>query len=599
MPKFTEEQNEQYYRVRLDPFRLRHAKGMEHRSRCPVHGGNNPTQFWVDIAEGNWCCFSCGAKGPSAFMLELALLKAELGRPPLNDEVVRSLEQVLGAPFVQRVYTEPIDRGKKGWDRKQARDFYRYTDEIGDELFTVWRFVDRNGKKITPADRPCPCRENPESDCVHECKDGRIWATKGVRRVLYRLPAVISSSVVFVVEGEKNANDLGRALSTYIKRNGGFPLGAMMLDHVAVTTNPGGATAWKPEFGFGRYFSGKVVIKLGDNDGPGRLHDESACRDIAPHALKVFTLDLPVGEGEDISDYLELHAIDDFLKLLPLRKEWYTPEPDYAVVEESLEPRVLLVKPSQLVRSGAIDGGDWLVKGFIERGTRGLVVAPPKTGKSLLFLELVLCLAAQLRFLGADAYSRPLKCAVVSREDGPAMVYRRLKQLAAGHNIGAWDIDQNILVNTIEQSSRFKIDRDEDVREMADWLKMCGIEFCVIDVLNRLHDQQENSSDDMTRVMAKFDELAALSGAQICVIHHTNKAGGVKGSTSIAGWADYVVTLEQSLDEDAVKTIHLKTKSAGSVAPRDVRYHQSEDQTASRIQLLYKEPEKINSRVSA
>lgn len=599
MAKLTVDQNEQFFRIRLDPYRLRHSKGTEHRSRCPIHGGNNPSSFWVDIAEGNWCCFSCGAKGPSAYALEQHLLKAEINRPPLHDEVMKSIETVLGTPFVQRVYTEPIDRAKKGWDRKQARDFYRYTDEIGDEIFTVWRFVDRNGKKLTPADRPCPCRENPESECAHGCTDGRIWSTKGVRRVLYRLPDVIASALVFVVEGEKNANDLSRALALYIKRNGGFPLGAMRLDRIAVTTNPGGATQWKQEYGFGRYFSGKVVIKLGDNDGPGRYHDESVCADVSRYAFKTFTLGLPVGEGEDISDYLEAHSIDDFLALLPQRKEWKAEVKPDAVIEETLDPRVLLVKPSQLVKSSEDAAGDWLVKGFIERGTRGLVVAPPKTGKSLLFLELVLCLSAQLRFLGADAYHRPVKCAVISREDGPAMVYRRLRQLAAGHNLGAWEIDQNILVNTVEQSSRFKIDREEDVKEMADWLKMCGIEFCVIDVLNRLHDQQENSSDDMTKVMARFDELALLSGSQICVIHHTNKAGGVKGSTSIAGWADYVVTLEQSLDDEAMKTIHLKTKSAGSAPPRDVRYWQSEDQSQSRIQLLYRDVTEIKPRRTA
>jgi hypothetical protein len=586
MAKFKEEQNENYFRVRLDPFRLRHAKGMEHRSRCPIHGGNNPTQFWVDFAEGNWCCFSCGEKGGSAYTLEQKLLAAELKRGPMHDEVMRALETVMGTPFVQRVYAEPLDKGKRGWDRRQARDFYRYTDEIGDELFTVWRFVDRNGKKITPADRPCPCRDNPEAECAHGCTDGRIWTTKGVRRVLYRLPDVIASNVVFVVEGEKNANDLSRALALYIKRNGGFPLGAMTLDHVAVTTNPGGATQWKPEYGFGRYFIGKVVIKLGDNDGPGRLHDEAACKDIAPHALKVFTLELPVGEGEDISDYLEGNTVEDLLKLLPMRKEWTVPEPKHAVVEESLEPRVLLVKPSQLVSSSSGDVGDWLVKGFIERGTRGLVVAPPKTGKSLLFLELVVCVANQLRFLGADVYHRPIKCAVISREDGPGMVHRRLKQLAAGHNLSGYEVDQNILVNTHEQSDRFKIDCAEDVEEMAQWLKMSGIEFCVIDVLNRLHDKQENSSDDMTRVMQRFDELAAKSGSQVCVIHHTNKVGGVKGSTAIEGWADYIVRLEQSPEDDSTKTIHLKTKSMGSAVPRTIQYYQSDDQAVSRIQLV-------------
>ena len=585
MAKFTIEQNEQYYRVRLDPYKLRHSKGVEHRSRCPIHEGSNATQFWMDFAEGNFCCFSCGVKGPSAYMLEQQLLKAELNRNPLNDEVVASLEKVLGTPFVQRTYSEPLDKAKKGWDRRQARDFYRYTDELGDELFTVWRFVDRQGKKLTPADRPCPCRENQDAECALGCSDGRVWSTKGVRRVLYRLPDVIASSLVFVVEGEKNVNDLSRALALYIKQNGGLPLGNMTLDRVAVTTNPGGAAAWKPEHGFGRYFTGKVVIKLGDNDEPGRLHDRNACADIAPHALKTFTLALPVGEGEDISDFLAERSIEDLLKLLPNRKEWATSQRKEPVIAETLEPRTLLVKPSELL-GGENPDGDWLVQGLIERGTRGLVVAPPKTGKSLLFLELVTCLATRRGFLGARPYHRPVKCAVISREDGPRMVYRRIKQLTLGHNGDPLELDRNLLVNTIEQSDRFKIDRPEDIAEMADWLKMMGVEFCVIDVLNRLHDQQENSSDDMTKVMQRFDELAARSGAQICVIHHTNKAGGVKGSTSIEGWADYIVRLEQSPDDEAVKTLYLKTKSSGASVPRTIRYYQSEDHAESRIQVV-------------
>jgi hypothetical protein len=101
----TSEQNEQYFRIRLDPFKLQHSKGMEHRAVCPLHGGSNPSQFWVDIAEGNWCCFSCGAKGGSAFAFEQAFLKAErhLQQAPPADEIVKSLEAVLGTPFVQRV----------------------------------------------------------------------------------------------------------------------------------------------------------------------------------------------------------------------------------------------------------------------------------------------------------------------------------------------------------------------------------------------------------------------------------------------------------------------------------------------------------------
>jgi hypothetical protein len=336
VPKFTPEQNEQYYRVRLDSYKLRHSKGMEYRAICPLHGGSNPTQLWVNLAEGNFYCFSCQAKGGSAYTFEQELLKAQHPSQisPSHDEAQRSLEQVMGTPFVQRTYAQPIETGLTiGWDRRQARDKYIYTDEDGEEVFTVWRFVDRIGRKITPPDHPCACKRNPGAECEAGCAGGRVWGNKGLRRVLYRLPDVMQSMLVFVVEGEKNADDLSRALATYISKHRGFEFGNMVLDRVGVTTNPGGAGEWRAAHGFGRYFFRKTVIKLGDNDASGRLHDEAACSDIAKWARRLFTLALPVEEGEDISDFLAAHTIDDFLKLLPQRVEWKLPKQTGATCE--------------------------------------------------------------------------------------------------------------------------------------------------------------------------------------------------------------------------------------------------------------------------
>ncbi len=589
MPKFTPEQNEQYYIARLDSFKLHHSKGMEYRSICPLHGGSNNSQLWVNLAEGNFYCFTCQAKGGGAYTFEQEFLKAQHpnGVAPSNDEVVASLEKIMGTPFVQRTHSMPVETGKtKGWDRRQARDRYLYTDEDGEEIFSVWRFVDRTGNKVTPPDHPCACRHNPDGECEPGCVEGRVWGNKGLRRVLYRLPDVLQSIVVFVVEGERNANELSRALASFISKNKGLPFGDLVLDRVAVTTNPGGAAQWKPELGFGRYFFRKTVIKLGDNDAAGRMHDEAVCADVAKWARRVFTLSLPVGEGEDISDYLAAHPIEEFLKLLKNRVEWQLPrQTKEPLVAEEAEPRTLLVRPSALV-SGMEPGGDWLVDGLIERGTRGLVVAPPKTGKSLLFLDMVLCLATGQRFLGARPYSRPVRCAVISREDGPSIVHRRLQQLAAGHGLSALDVDANIRVNTSKQSSQFKIDHEVDLREMAEWLKAERVEFCVLDVFSKLHSQQENSTDDMVSVMQGFDELARLSGAQVCVIHHTNKTGDVRGSSAIRGWADYVVTLEQDQEDVEVKHLRLQTKQSGAIAPRSIRYWQSEDLKVSKIRLL-------------
>ena len=588
MPQLTPEQTENYYRIRLDPYKLHPAQGMKYRSMCPFHGGSNSSSFSVDLSEGWFICFSCQEKGPSPYVFEQKMQAKELGHVPEHDIIQRKLEQIVGMPFTQRVYTEPLVKDAKGgWNRKQARDFYRYTDEWGKEVCTVWRFVDRQGKKLTPPDHPCICQTNPDAECEAGCVGGRVWGAAGVKRVLYRLPELIQSMVVFVVEGEKNANDLSRALAAYIAKHKGFPVSSTLtVDHVAVTTNIGGSSGWKKEYNYGRYFFGKFVIKLGDNDAPGKMHNIAVCEDVAPYASRVMTLDLPVGDGEDISDYLATHSVEDFTKLLPNCKDWVLPKSkEITIGKESLEPRRLLVKPSELVAPGDL-GGDWLVDRLIQRGTRGLVIAKPKTGKSLFLLDVAISLATQGRVLGLKPYHRPVRVAMISREDGPQLLIDRIKMLATGRNLSMRDIDQNIRVNTEEQSKRFKIDNQGDLEEMAQWLRSEAIEFCIIDVLARLHFGKENSADEMTKVMLKFDELSQLSGSQICVIHHANAEGEGRGSTAIDGWADYIFRLENDLEDQALKKLSVRTKASGHVIPKIMRYKQSDDMKESRIELV-------------
>lgn len=587
MPQLTPAQIELYYRIRLDPYRLTPSQGMKYRAMCPLHGGNNPSQLSVDLAEGWFICFSCQEKGPSPYAFEQKMQALEHGHVPQHDMIQSKLEQIIGMPFTQRVYNEPLKKEAKGWNRKYARDFYRYTDEWGKEVCTIWRFVDRDGNKLTPPDHPCPCQTNPDAECEAGCVGGRVWGATGVRRVLYRLPELIQSFVVFVVEGEKNANDLSRALATYIAKHKGFPVSnTLTVDHVAVTTNIGGASAWKKEYKYGRHFFGKFVIKLGDNDAPGKMHNQATCEDIAPYASKLMTLDLPVGDGEDISDYLANHTVEEFVKLLPTCKDWILPKSKESIIgKESLEPRRLLIKPSELVAPGD-PGGDWLVDRLIQRGTRGLIVAKPKSGKSLFMLDIAISLATQGRVIGLKPYHRPVRVAVISREDGPKLLIDRIKMLAVGRNITMREVDQNLRVNTEEQSRRFHIDNQADLDEMAMWLRAENIEFCIIDVLARLHFGKENSADDMTKVMLKFDELAEKSGAQVCVIHHSNAAGEGRGSSAIDGWADYIFRMESDIDDDSLKKLSVRTKASGHVIPKMMKYRQSEDLTESRIELV-------------
>jgi 5S rRNA maturation endonuclease (ribonuclease M5) len=142
---------------------------------------------------------------------------------------------------------------------------YDYADEHGEMLYQVVRYEPKTFGQRQP-------------DGV----GGWIWK-KHSRQVLYRLREVLGNSIVFVVEGERDAETL---------RSFGF----------VATTNSGGARAeWLPEYTAA--LAGRDVILIPDDDPPGRERVARIARALIGHAARVRYLDL---EGaKDITDWFE------------------------------------------------------------------------------------------------------------------------------------------------------------------------------------------------------------------------------------------------------------------------------------------------------
>ena len=158
---------------------------------------------------------------------------------------------------------------------------YRYCDEDGRSLyeFARWeRYVDgRREKKLRP--RLPGATRNGIGD---------------VRRVIYRLPEVLASESVFVVEGEKDVEAL---------RSHGF----------VGTCNPFGAGKWKPDYN--EAFRGKEVIVFPDADLPGRNHAADVVRNLLGIAASVCVVEL--AGAKDIADWFAAgHSEVEFLQIV-------------------------------------------------------------------------------------------------------------------------------------------------------------------------------------------------------------------------------------------------------------------------------------------
>ena len=158
--------------------------------------------------------------------------------------------------------------GNGGKPRFSVDKAYDYQDSTGKLVFQVCRLDPKDFRQRRP-----------------DGAGGWIWNLKGVVRIPYRLPELIKADTVYIVEGEKDADNLV-ALS------------------LSATCNPGGAGKWLREFT--QYFQGKRVIILPDNDEPGQAHALTVARKLHGIATSVKIVELPgLPEKGDVSDWLQ------------------------------------------------------------------------------------------------------------------------------------------------------------------------------------------------------------------------------------------------------------------------------------------------------
>jgi hypothetical protein len=173
--------------------------------------------------------------------------------------------------------------------RPQAEARYDYHDGAGKLLFQVVRFRPKDFRQRRPAGQ--------NDSKVTTDPDGTrwVWETTGVRRVLYRLPKVLEAvearRVVFVLEGEKDADNAARV-------------------GVDATTSPGGAGKWRPEYADS--LAGADVVVVPDNDTdpyPGQKHAADAARSLEGKAARVRVLELPSERnGRPVKDFSDWQA---------------------------------------------------------------------------------------------------------------------------------------------------------------------------------------------------------------------------------------------------------------------------------------------------
>jgi len=534
----TPAQKRCYFEARLSGQRFP-VTGRDVNVRCPFHS-DKAASLSINVEKGVWKCHAgCGQGGPVEF--EKLLSNCDVPTAMAN------ISEVCGLQNRPMFNSEP-------------EAIYKYLDEDRKELFEKLRYAP---KRFSQRARGA---------------DGQwVYSLADVRKVLYNLPEVITANAVAIVEGEKDANNLkafGEALSKE------FP-----GTRFAATTNFDGAGKWKPEYS--PYLAGKHVVIIPDNDSPGEEHARTVAASILSYARSVRIVNLPgLDLHGDVSDYLQTRQPKDLIAEIKKTPHW-KPQPGNLLIEA---PHFLTSSSPEI---------DWLVDEVIQRGANGFICSLPKVGKSWLAADLALSLALGLPWVGFDV-RRPIKVALITREDNPALTRWRLDRLLTGKNRLKTELAERLYVNSREQSPEFRLDKAELFAPMIAELKIVQPEFVLLDVFNILHSADENDNTEMRQILELLNRLQREVGCAIGAIHHFNKSiegsltQRLRGSSAIAGWAEWLIGVEAV--DSHIRKMQFELKAAESPEALCYRINGEKFDGWSRIERADWIPEKATKR---
>jgi hypothetical protein len=522
--ELSESQYRKYFEFRLASNKFRKS-GVGYMAQCCFHQ-DRTASLSINTEKGVWNCHAgCGAAGIIEFEKKFSGCD--------NQAAIGKIAEIIGEPQLSIKYSTEI--------------VYNYTDVFGKLIFQVVRAANKKFSQRRP-----------------DGKGGNISNLGNIKKVLYRLPEVVTAKQVIICEGEKDADNLSAAIAKEKKYKA-----------LAVTTSAGGAGSWRDEYAL--YLIGKQVVVIPDNDDVGRAYAETVAASAFryAHAVKVLTLpDLP--PKGDVSDYLQSHTVED-LVVASQNCPWWRPP----VSETSLFMTVTQFEEK------SVDAIDWLVEGLIQRGSNGLMIARPKSGKSFAVLDLAIALASGQKWMDFYVPKRS-RVALVSREDYYGLTQWRERKLRAHRGLTATDLDGWLYINAKGLRPKFVLDDPNEVKNLVTDLKRYQTEFLILDVMRVLHSSDENDNTEIQKIVDVLNGIQQDVGCSICMIHHHNKKDDVplteraRGASAIAGYAEFICGIGLTDADEKVREFECELKA--SIAP-DMFYWRITDTAEDGIKL--------------
>jgi len=442
---------------------------------CPFHNDTDPS-LSVNYRTGQFNCFGCNKKG--------SIFDYYMARHGVDYKTAfNALAQEAGVS--EKVTSKIVET-------------YDYTNEAGKLIFQTTRHEPKDFRQRQP-----------------DGKGGWIWNLQGVQLSPYNLPEVIKSDTVFIVEGEKDVENLRKI-------------------GLVASCNPMGAGKWRPEYN--EHFRGKNIIILPDNDKAGQEHASQVAKNLHGIASSIRIVELPgLPVKGDVSDWIQAGGIKASLEELTKNTLEYklseTSHVGGGQLDSSIPaPFAYLQKGSDLRQLEIVI--EWVIMNLLPKQSITILYGPGGIGKTWLSLILSQAIAAVDNFMGLAAVQMPV--VYIDFENPYPVLIDRVKRIGID-DVLFWHNSNEVL-----KPPRL----DSDKWELYKTLPHGSL--LIFDTLRASQSKDENDSQHMAFVMQRLKELRDL-GFTILLLHHTPKGNDrtYKGSTAIIDLADHALSLHK------------------------------------------------------
>lgn len=209
----------------------------------------------------------------------------------------------------------------------------------------------------------------------------------------------------------------------------------------------------------------------------------------------------------------------------------------------------------------ADDREDWIIRDVIPRGEPAIWAGPPKAGKTWAALDVAMCVARGVSWLGGaheNTVGGPARVLVVALEDSRRRLATRLWELARGYDTTPNDPTIAAHLSIAREPLRLAGDERAFAAELRRWRPA----VVMIDCLTRVMVGDQNAIRDVAAFTALWSRMCSDVGASITFLHHTGKTSGdprhkrdpfdaIRGSGDLVAAARNVV-VAQPIDLEGV-----------------------------------------------